>query len=183
MENHEVLLTISIINLIISIIYLIVTAVGVICIPILIAKGKIRQGISPIEGLKFEIISEMYKSRSQGYTYCCIEKIRDTIFQNRKTRKEKFPSLEYLLHFDQAIIELDMEERILRVDTVDIEMAEAGKLEEKEVVEEYQSLYSDTIKQYGMVEDSYLRYAIIPTRDLCEGIREKRTFLRSQGLA
>ena len=178
--NHGVWL--AIIPIIVAIITLIISVIGVIVIPILIAKGKIRPGISPIESLKFEIISEMYKSRSRGYIYCGIDKIRDTIFQKRKPRKEKSPSLEYLLQFDQALIELDMEKRILRVGTVDISMAEAGKIEEKEVVEEYQSPYSDTIKQYAIVEESHLRYAIIPTRDLYERIMKKRGILAEKGL-
>ena len=80
----------------ISIINLVITAVGIIGIPYLIAKGKIRQGISPVEHLKFEIISEMHKLRSQGKTYCHIYKMRDTIFQKRNPRKDKSPTLKYL---------------------------------------------------------------------------------------
>ena len=86
-ENNGMLLAISIINLVI-------TAVGIIGIPYLIAKGKIRRGISPIEHLKFEIMSEMHKLRSQGKTYCHIYKIRDTIFQNENPRKHKSPTFE-----------------------------------------------------------------------------------------
>ena len=171
-ENNGMLLAISIINLVI-------TAVGIIGIPYLIAKGKIRRGISPIEHLKFEIMSEMHKLRSQGKTYCHIYKIRDTIFQNENPRKHKSPTLKYLLQFDQALIELDMEKRILRVDPADISMAEAGKLEEKENPESYQSPYADTIKQCGIVEESYSTYAIIPTHDLYECILEKRASLRN----
>ena len=173
--NHGMLLAISIINLII-------TAIGIIGIPYLIAKGKIRPGISPVERLKFEIISEMHKLRSQGKTYCHIYKMRDTIFENENRRKRKPPSLKYLLQFDQALTELDMEKRILRVDRVDIDMAEAGKLENMEVRESYQSPYSDTISQYGIIEERHLKHAIIPTNDLCEGILEKRFRLRNVGL-
>ena len=183
-ETHGMLLAISIINLII-------TAIGIIGIPYLIAKGKIRPGVSPVESMKFEIISEMHKLRSQGKKYCHIyemrdtifHKMRDTIFQKRNPRKRKSPTLKYLLQFDQALAELDMEKRIIRVDTVDISIAEAGKIEEKEEPESYQSPYSDTISQYGIVEESYLTYAIIPTHDLHERILEKRALLRSKGLA
>ena len=161
----------------------IITAIGVIVIPLLIGRGKIRPGISPIEHLKFEIMLEMHKLRSQGKTYCHIYKMRDTIFQNENPRKNKAPTLKYLLQFDQALMELDMEKRILRVNRIDIEMAEAGKLEEKENPESYKSPYSDTVRQYGIVEESYSAYAIIPTHDLYEGILEKRAVLRSKGLA
>ena len=41
----------------------IITAIGVIVIPLLIGRGKIRPGISPIESLKSEIILAMHKSR------------------------------------------------------------------------------------------------------------------------
>ena len=170
--NHGMLLTI---------IHIIVTAIGVIGIPYLIAKGKIRPGISLIERLKFEIMSEMHKLRSQGKTYCHIYKIRDTIFQNENPRKHKPPTLKNLLQFDQALMELDMEKRILRVGRIDIDMAEAGKLEEKEKPESYQSPYADTIKQCGIVEESYSAYAIIPTHDLYERILEKRSRLRNVG--
>ena len=172
--NHGMLLTI---------INLIITAIGIIGIPYLIAKGKIRPGISLIERLKFEIMSEMHRLRSQGKTYCHIYKIRDTIFQKENPRKDKSPTLKYLLHFDQALMELDMEKRILRIDRMDIEMAEGGKLEEKEKPESYQSPYSDAVRQYGIIEESYSAYAIIPTHDLYEGILEKRASLRRAGLA
>ena len=174
--------------MLLTIINLIITAIGIIGIPYLIAKGKIRPGISLIESLKFEImesetLSEMYKLRSQGKKYCHIYKIRDTIFQKENPRKDKSPTLKYLLHFDQALMELDMEKRILRIDIMDIEMAEGGKLEEKEKPESYQSPYSDAVRQYGIIEESYSAYAIIPTHDLYEGILEKRASLRRAGLA
>ena len=164
---------------ILTAINVIITAIGVIVIPLLIGRGKIRPGISPIESLKFEIMSEMHKLRSQGKTYCHIYKIRDTIFQNENPRKHKSPTLKYLLQFDQALMELDMEKRILRIDRMDIEMAEGGKLEEKEKPESYQSPYSDAVRQYGIIEESYSAYAIIPTHDLYEGILEKRASLRN----
>lgn len=157
----------------------IITAIGVIVIPLLIGRGKIRPGISPIESLKSEIILEMHKSRSQGNVYCHIYKIRDTIFEKKISRKEKSPSLEYLLHFDQALAELDMEKRILMVDTIEIEMVEYGKLEDKKTPESHQSPYSDTIRQYGIVEESYPIHAVIPTYDLCERILEKRAGSRN----
>ena len=182
MENQEALLTVAIINIIIAVFNLIVVGVGVIGIPYLIAKGKIRPGISPVERLKLKIISEMHKLRSQGKTYCHIYKIRDTIFQKGKPYKDKSPALEYLLQFDQALAELDMEERILRVDRMDIEMAESGKLKDKEEPESYQSPYSDTIRQCGIVEESYSAYAIIPTHNLRERILEKRFRSRNVGL-
>ena len=175
-ENNGMLLAISIINLVIA-------AVGIIGIPYLIAKGKIRRGISPVEHLKFEIMSEMHKLRSQGKKYCHISKMRDTIFQNENPRKDKPPTLKYLLQFDQALMELDMEKRILRVGTVDIAMAEAKKSKEKENPESYQSPYSDTVRQYGIVEESYFTYAIIPTHDLYESILEKRASLKRVGFA
>ena len=158
----------------------IITAIGVIVIPLLIGRGKIRPGISPIESLKSKIILAMHKSRSQGEIYCHIYKIRDTIFQNRNPHKDKPPSLKYLLQFDQALAELDMERRILMVYTSDIEMAEYGKsTEERKEPESYQSPYSDIISQYGLIEDSYLKYAIIPTYDLGESILENRNRLRN----
>ena len=183
MENQEALLTVAIINIIIAVLNLIVVGVGVIGIPYLIAKGKIKPVINPIEHLKFEIMSETHKLRSQGKTYCHIYKMRDTIFQKENLRKKKPPTLKYLLQFDQALAELDMEKRILRVDRMDIEMAEYGKLEGKENPESYQSPYSDTVRRYGIVEESYSAYAIIPTHDLYERILEKRASLRREGLA
>ena len=75
-----------------------------------------------------------------------------------------------------------MEKRILRVGRVDIDMAEYGK-KERENPESYQSPYSDTISQYGIVEESRLTYAIIPTHDLYERILEKRAALRRVGFA
>ena len=116
---------------ILTAINVIITAIGVIVIPLLIGRGKIRPGISLIESLKSEIILEMHKSRSQGEIYCHICKIRDTIFQNRNARKDKSLSLKYLLQFDQALAELDMEKRILMVYTSDIEMQGYGKSTEK----------------------------------------------------
>lgn len=158
----------------------VITVIGVIVIPLLIGKGKIRPGISPIESLKSEIILEMYKSRSQGNIYCHIYEIRDTIFEKKISRKDKSPSLKYLLQFDQALAELDMEKRVLMVSTSDIAMEEYGKSKEKKKkTESYQSPYSDIISRYGIIEDSYLRYAIIPTYDLCERILEKRNSLRN----
>ena len=166
------LLTIAIINLII-------TAVGIIGIPYLIAKGRIKPVISPIEHLKIEIMSEMHTLRSQGKTYCHICKMRDTIFEKENPRKRKSPPLKYLLQFDQALAELDIEKRILRVDTVDIRRAEYGKLEGGETPESYQSPYSDTVRQYGIVEERSFAYAIIPTHDLYERILEKRVQARN----
>ena len=165
---------------ILTAINVIITAIGVIVIPLLIGRGKIRPGISPIESLKSGIILEMHKSRSQGKIYCHICKIRDTVFEKKRSRKDRSPSLKYLLQFDQALAELDMEKRILMVYTSDIEMVEYGKsTEKKKKTESYQSPYSDIISQYGIIEDSYLRYAIIPTYDLCERILEKRGRLRN----
>ena len=179
MENQGALLTVAIINIIIAVLNLIVVGVGIIGIPYLIAKGRIKPVINPIEHLKFEIMSEMYKSRSQGKIYCHICKIRDTIFQNENPHKNKPPTLKYLIQFDQALAELDMEKRIFMVDRIDIEMVEYGKLEDKKTSESYQSPYSNTIRQYGIVEESHSAYAIIPTNDLCERIREKRALLRN----
>ena len=173
--NQGMLLTIAIINLII-------TAIGIIGIPYLIAKGRIKPVISPIEHLKFEIMSEMHKLRSQGKKYCHISKMRDTIFQNENPRKNKPPTLKYLLQFNQALMELDTEKRILRVGSVDIEMAEYGK-KQKENLESYQSPYSDIIKQYEIVEESSFAYAIIPTHDLYESILQKRASLKRAGFA
>ena len=180
MENEGALLTVAIINIIIAVLNLIVVGVGVIGIPYLIAKGKIKPVISPIESLKFEIISEMHKLRSQGKTYCHIHKIRDTIFQNRNPRKRKSLTLEYLLQFDQALAELDTEKRILTVRKMEIEMVEYNPINTEEAVkpESYQSPYSDTIRQYGIIEESDLIYAIIPINDLCEKILEKRAVVR-----
>ena len=162
--------------MLLTIIHIIVTAIGVIGIPYLIAKGKIRPGISLIESLKFEIILEMHKLRSQGKKYCHIYKMRDTIFQKRKSRKDKAPPLEYLLQFDQALAELDIEQRILMVSKADISMEEYRNSieEERENPELYQSQYSDIIRRCGVIEESYLIYAIIPTCDLRERILEKR---------
>ena len=84
--------------------------------------------------------------------------------------------MEYLLQFDQALAELDMEQRILMVNKTDISMEEYRNSieEERENPESYQSQYSDIIRQYGIIEESYLIYAIIPTCDLRERILEKR---------
>ena len=108
--------------------------------------------------------------------------MRDTIFEKESPRKNKSPTLKYLLQFNQALMELDMEKRIFRVGRIDIDMAEYGESEGKEIPESYQSPYSDIVKQYEIVEERYFTYVIIPTHDLHERIIQKRNSLRSKGL-
>ena len=156
--------------MLLAIINLIILAIGVIVIPFLIGKGKIRPGISPIERLKSEIILEMHKSLSQGNVYCHIYKLRDTIFQKSTRRKKKYPTLEYLLQFDQALRELDIERRILMVYQMEVDKEESVS---------YQSPYQRRIDQYGVVKEKTLIYAIIPTSDKREEILDERSRMRN----
>ena len=132
----------------------ILNCIGLVVIPILIVLGVIRQRTNPTERLKNQIILEIHKSLSQGEDFCHIYKMRDTIFQNTTTSRHKTPTLKFLLRFNQAIRELDTEGRIFRVDESEIRIESRVS---------YQSKYADTIKQYKLVDEKHLIYAIIPT--------------------
>ncbi len=148
------------------IINLILNCVGLVVIPILIVLGVIRSRTNSKERLKAQIILEMHKSSSQGEKYCHIYKIRDTIFQKRKRFRREFPTLKFLLLFDQALRELDIEKQILRV-------YEAEVTKEESIP--YQSIYSEIMSQYGLIEENTLIYAIIPTYAECDQIIKNRS--------
>ena len=139
--------------------------IGLVVIPILIVFGILRPKTTPKEKLKDEIELEIHKALSINSNEFCINthKVRDEIWKGKN--RDKPITLKFVLLFDRALRELDIEKRVFIVYSSEALGASSYS---------YQSPHADRIKSYGIIGNRQLRFATIPTNANVNFFTEKR---------